>query len=315
MLRIYLFGKSRIQCKKQLLPAFEKQKVMELFVYLLLHRNQTHFRESLANLLWQQASAKQSKSYFRKTLWQLQTAINNIPITPSPPILSVNADWIEINTAPYIWLDIQLLESAFEHSKGIIGRNLSRQQARFLRRSVQFYQGDLMEGWFYDWCLFERERFQRIYLILLEKLLDYAIAHNDRDSGLIYGSQILKYDLAHERTHRQLMRLYYQFGNRTMSIRQYETCAEALEREFDIEPSERTESLLKLIKTGHYQVSQSEYAYGAFNANANGPLLGMIEDINNIQEQLSRLQEQLYEQLQVTSPDSVSERNRIRQKL
>ena len=40
------------------------------------------------------------------------------------------------------------------------------------------YRGDLLEGCYQDWCLFERERLQNAYLAMLDKLM--VRCHGDR---------------------------------------------------------------------------------------------------------------------------------------
>jgi hypothetical protein len=44
------------------------------------------------------------------------------------------------------------------HSSG----DLNEAQAQLLKDAVNLYCGDLLEGWYQDWCLFERERLQSI---------------------------------------------------------------------------------------------------------------------------------------------------------
>ena len=78
-LTISLFGKFSVQFGNRTIDDLEKCKVQELFSYLLLHRDRPHPRENLANLLWSDVSTAQSKSYLRKALWQLQTALNAQP--------------------------------------------------------------------------------------------------------------------------------------------------------------------------------------------------------------------------------------------
>ena len=44
------------------------------------------------------------------------------------------------------------------------------------------YRGDLLTGWYQDWCLIERERYQCMFVSLLDKLMasDVAAAANRR---------------------------------------------------------------------------------------------------------------------------------------
>jgi DNA-binding SARP family transcriptional activator len=112
---------------------------------------------------------------------------------------------------------------------------------------VQLYGGDLLEGWYQDWCLYERERLQNIWLAILEKLMAYSESHDAYEEGMVYGRCVLRFDRAHERTHRRMMRMQYLAGDRTAALRQYERCRTALDEELGVEPAKRTEMLYQQI--------------------------------------------------------------------
>src|SRR5262249_55549726 len=118
-----------------------------------------------------------------------------------------------------------------------------------IQSAAALYQGDLLEGWYQDWCLFERERFQIMYLMLLDQLVQYCDIHGQYSTGLFYGTEILRHEHACERAHRQLMRLYFLSGDRTQAVHQYQRCAAALQKELDIEPSESTKQLYEQIRS------------------------------------------------------------------
>jgi len=94
----------------------------------------------------------------------------------------------------------------------------------------------------------ERERLQAMYLAMLHKLMSYCETRADYVSGLQYGARALRYDRAHERTHRHLMRMLYLQGDRTAALRQYERCVSALKEELDVSPTERTRALYQRIR-------------------------------------------------------------------
>src|SRR5438128_1039451 len=56
------------------------------------------------------------------------------------------------------------------------------------------YRGDLLEGWYSDWCLYERERLQHMYLAMLDKLMEYSESHQEYETGQTYGMRALRYD-------------------------------------------------------------------------------------------------------------------------
>jgi two-component SAPR family response regulator len=148
-----------------------------------------------------------------------------------------------------VWLDVAVFEEAFHATQGIPGKELDQPRAEMLKDAVRLYKGDLLDGWYQDWCLFERERLQNMYLSTLDKLMDYCTQHHEYEAGHGYGSTILRYDRASERTYRRLMHLQYRAGDRTGALRQYERCVAALDEELGVKPERRTQSLYEQIRS------------------------------------------------------------------
>lgn len=247
-LNIRLFGKLQIQRGDQVLDESITQKARELLAYLLLYDRRMRSREILAALLWDKSATNQSLKYLRQTLWQLQAALESTNRDKAGHLLLVEADWIGLNPQADLWLDVAMFEQAFTRAQGVRGQLLDAQNARTLQDAAQLYRGDLLEGWYQDWCLYERERLQSLYLAMLDKLMGYCEARQEYETGVIYGTQALQYDRARERTHRRLMRLHYWAGNRTAALRQYERCAAALKEELDVAPAKRTMALHEQIQ-------------------------------------------------------------------
>ena len=152
-LHVRLFGKFCVQCHEQPLEGFDARKVQELFCYLLLYRDHPHPRETLANLLWNDCSTTQSKTYLRKVLWQLQAALSPLRKCNSSQLLMVESDWVQLNSETDLWLDVAMFEEAFTHVRGMPGTELDLHCVQALQNAVDLYCGDLLEGWYQDWCL------------------------------------------------------------------------------------------------------------------------------------------------------------------
>jgi DNA-binding SARP family transcriptional activator len=251
VLRIRLFGRFEVRHKGQLIPGLHPRKTQELFAYLLLHKDRPHSREILANLMWSGSTAQHARKYLRHTLWQLQSALNSADATAGGgEVLSADHDWLHIDPQVDLWLDTAKFERAYLLVQGLSGREFDSQQSETVQRALELYRGDLLEGWYEDWCLFERERLQRLYLALLGKQMIYCEAHGEYELGLDCGSRALQCDVAYERIHRRMMRLHYLAGDRTGALRQYQQCVSFLREELDVEPSARTVSLCERIRSG-----------------------------------------------------------------
>jgi DNA-binding SARP family transcriptional activator len=199
--------------------------------------------------LWADSSASQSKKYLRKTLWQLQATLNAHLDPDSGRVLLVEPDWIQLNPKADLWIDAAAFEQAFTRFQGIPGKELDSESAQALQSTVNLYRGELLENWYQDWCLCERERLRNIYRAVLDKLIDHCEAHQHYEAGLVFAACILRYDRARERTHRQLMRLHYLAGDRTTALRQYECCVVILQEELEVTPTRRTVALYEQIRS------------------------------------------------------------------
>lgn len=247
ILRFQLFGKFSVQRDTQLVKGLEANREQELLSYLLVRRDRPHPRETLAGVLWGDTSTERSKKYLRQALWHVQAVLGSGEVM-SPHLLVVEHDWVQLNLESELWLDVEVFERAFDTTQGVPGSQLAISSATLLNEAVELYKGDLLDGCYQDWCLFERERLQNMYLCMLDKLMSYSYEHAKYEAGQGYGLKILRYDRASERTYRQLMHLQYMAGDRTGALRQYERCVSALDEELGVEPDGRTKALYENIR-------------------------------------------------------------------
>jgi DNA-binding SARP family transcriptional activator len=292
---VFVFGQFQAFSGPEPLAILQSRKAQELLAYLLLYRQQVHGREALAALLWPDQAADQARRYLRKTLWQLQSGLE-----PSGAA-AVGADLESVWLDPTgLWSDVTCFEQAFALARNIAGEALDTEMAHALEEAVRLYRGELLEAWYSEWCLAERQRLQHLYLILVDKLMRYCACHGRLDSGLQFGYQILRYDSAREHTHRELMRLLYLAGDRTGAMRQYQQCERVLAQELGVEPAESTRALYR-------QICDDRLALGgplAFLSSArpadpaaSGPTALLEQDLNSLQATLNQLRSHLQQLL------------------
>ena len=254
-----MFGKFTAQHDAGLLKGLEASKDQELLSYLLIHRDRPHSREALATLLWGDTSTEKSKKYLRQALWHLHAALNSDNELHTD-VLQVDHDWLGLNPCSNLWTDVADFERAFVAAEGVAGRQLDADKARALKDAVLLYSDDLLPGYYQDWILFERERLQNMYLLMLDKLIVHLQFNGEYEVAQGYGATILRYDPARERTHRQLMHLYSLAGDRTSALRQFERCVLALKQELGVKPERKTVELYERIKSdqmGHNESPDS----------------------------------------------------------
>lgn len=290
-LRFHLFGKFVVSRDAEVIKGLDSLKEQELLGFLLTHRRKHHSREALATLLWPEAPPEKAKKYLRQALWHLQGLL----CPADSEVFQVEQNWIVLNPESEIWSDVAAFEDAFAMVQGVPGQQLNEETAETLKDVANLYRGDLLDAWYHDWCLFERERLQNMYLAMLDKLIAYCGVHGDYDCGVNYGYALLSYDRARERTHRELMRLKYLAGDRTGALRQYQRCTAALAEELGVEPDKRTRELYEQIRTDSFPRNGNS---GEFIVPTRGSLSEILARLINLQRFLGSAQKHIQRDIQ-----------------
>jgi DNA-binding SARP family transcriptional activator len=249
-LTIRLFGRFDVCRGDQPSDVLNARRAREVFSYLVLHRNQPQRRETLADILWEDAPPEQSRKYLRQALWQIQTALRPHSDGNGAQLLGVDPEWIQLNSCDQLNVDVSRFKEAISSCHGISGPKLSDVDRQCLEEAVDLYRGDLLEGWCQDWCLFERERLQSDFLDALEKLVCSCEARCDSERGLAHAKRMLAVDPAREQVHRHIMRLHLLAGNRTEALREFQRCERVLMEELGVKPSQQTRALYESIRAG-----------------------------------------------------------------
>ena len=252
-LRVYLFGRFRV-LRDAPVKGLEAVRAQELLSYLMLNNRRAHSRHGLAEQLWSDVPSAQAHKHLRQALWHVLSALHRDNEPTAERLVTIESDAIGINPRASVWIDVCAFEDALRAAPTSVEGYALR------RAAVELYQGELLEGWYQDWCLFERERLQGIYLSALDTLIDNCETSHDWDAGLEYGFRVLRSDPARERTHRRLMRLHYLAGDRAAALRQYQRCAEALDSELGVPPSRPTLRLLEQISVEHLDADPASVA-------------------------------------------------------
>jgi DNA-binding SARP family transcriptional activator len=296
VLRIELFGRLQISgVGLQNQDVLSHTKALELLAYLLLHPAQAHARESLITLLWGDGSPSLSRKYLRKAIWQLQTALRT-DAEEGTGLLKVEDEWLSINHTFGYWLDVAVFERSYALVREHPAEACSPELVSALREAVALYKGNLLEGWYQDWCLFERQRLQNQYFLMLDKLMAACESLGQYERGIAYGMELLRHDLANERAYRRLMRLHYLFGDRTASLHLYRRCAAVLKSELGVNPAQETLAL-------YHQICQDRLDRSQPAAATETPQEMLAERIRLLQQNLDQLLSQVQQSLQSSSEE------------
>lgn len=247
VLRISLFGGFHITRSSWQSPLKVPRIGQALLAYLLLQRQRSHSRELLASLFWGDYCQDRARCCLNTTLWRLRRDLEPAGIARGTYIMTNTAGEVGFNPESDYWLDVE----AFEDRAGqVLARSTQAMTAadvQLLREALQLYTGELLEGFYDDWAIRERERLRRLYLNSLAQLLHYYEQHGAYEEGLACGQQILDADPLREEIHREMMCLYCLSGQRPLAVQQYERCCQVLATELGISPMAETQAVYTRI--------------------------------------------------------------------
>jgi DNA-binding SARP family transcriptional activator len=207
------------------------RKGRALLAYLATHLNESHSRDRLAMLLWEDAEEDLARTSLRQALAALRKAL------PSP-ILRADTDSIALDGA--VATDLAELRQA-----------LASSTMADVRRIVDCYRGDLLEGLdarsaaFEDWLSQERLALRQQVTQALQKLTALCVANEDTDGALLACTRLVALEPLNEAAHRTLMELHARRNAYAEALRQYRICRDALRRELDVAPEPATEALYR----------------------------------------------------------------------
>lgn len=232
-LRVYMFGRFEVYAGPRPVGTAKPPATGGLCVPVAPPR--PALAAGLADAIWGEGEPEQLREALRRSLWKLQNGVG----LQAGVLLAMDAEFVEVGPREQLWLDLAEFEAARRAAMGRTGVALDDATAERLRAAAPLYRGDLLEGWYVDWCLAERERLRDLLFEILNKLCAWCAAHGRYAEGLAYGHAALQHDSAHERSHRHIMWLHHLAGDRCAAIRQYHRCVQVL-RDQGGAPSART---------------------------------------------------------------------------
>ena len=247
ILEISLFGSVNIFLNPGASEIRLTRIIQSMFAYLLIRRNRTHPREVLANLFWGESSSEHARGCLNTALWRLRLALEPEGTPPGTFLLINQVGEVGFNPLSDYWLDV----AEFEHQMNSLlsqpVESISPDLIQAAERSLDLYRGDLLDGYYDDWALRERERLRFLYLNGLSCLMRHYNHQRMYEKGLVCGQRILAMDPLREEIHREMIRMYLASGQRSLAIHQFDYCSQVLAEELNIAPMEETQALFERV--------------------------------------------------------------------
>ena len=244
-LTIRLLGTPTVIRDSEPVEGFISAKSRALLFYLAMKPG-IHSRQTLAALLWPEATETASAKNLRNVLSDLRKLVGaHLDITRRTVAFRRDSAYL---------LDVEQFSALYERFR----RN--KEDIGVLEKAVHLYSGDFLEGFYvpyseiYEaWLISEREQLRQAQLESLRILATWYSELADYDKGLDYVSQLLTLDNFSEAGWQLKMAILAQKGQRNEALAQYAELYRLLDEELGVAPTAETTRLFEQIKLGSYE--------------------------------------------------------------
>jgi DNA-binding SARP family transcriptional activator len=212
-----------------------------LLGFLAVHANAPQPRQRLAGMFWPDSTEPQARTNLRRELHHLRLLLDgDLSLVVEPTTLM----WRE---SPTCRIDVCVFRRERELALQALGSDDDHGMLDHGAAAVGVYHGDLLPGMFDDWVLAERETLRRQCIELCDHLVLGWQGVGDLRKAIDYGRLRVRLDPLEEVGYRTLMELQADTGDRAGAISTFHKCAEILDRELQVKPSQTTQTLVERL--------------------------------------------------------------------
>jgi len=218
------------------------RKAASLVKLLALSPDHRMHREQVMNLLWPDLDTKAATNNFHYALHVARNALE--PSSASSRYLRLGEGQLLLCPDGSIWVDVEAFEEAAKAARR------AHDPAAY-RAAIELYAGDLLPRDRYEsWTEERRAELRTLQLALIVEMARLYEERGEREAAIEALGRVVAIESMHEEARAELMRLDAASGRRGEALRQYEKLKEALNEEFDEEPSATSRRLYEQIKAG-----------------------------------------------------------------
>lgn len=208
--------------------AFPTAKSRLLLAYLAAAPGRLHPRSRLCGLFWEDRGEEQARGSLRNALSHIRAAAGEAIVIGNREAIGVQAGRIETDLAR-----LERLAGGAEPPA----------------TDVAPLAGDFLDGLdadgsaLQDWIAFERSRCRTLAQKVLTAAAGHAAGRGEQEAALALARRLLDLNPYREASHRLLMRLHADAGDRPLALAQFRACRDLLHAELGVAPSPQTEAL------------------------------------------------------------------------
>lgn len=237
-LRIKLFGALEVLGPTGDRISVPGSKQQALLACLALSLEYPPSRDRLIGLLWGDRFPDQARQSLRQGISKLRQ------------LLIVDGQHALTSDNDRIGLDLDLVSIDLVDFQALIRKDdpASDTEAAAMFKDTFLDGLFVREAAFEEWLSAERSRIHELSFPVFQRLSAHQLKSGEQAKSLETARRLLSLDPLRESSHRLLMRILAQSGQRAAAIQQYQACAEILMRDLEVEPDPETTRVIEEIK-------------------------------------------------------------------
>jgi DNA-binding SARP family transcriptional activator len=212
-----------------------------LLGFLAIHAEAPQPRQRLAAMFWPDSTEQQARTNLRRELHYLRVLLGDDPSLVVDQATLMWREW------PTCRVDVCVFHRERQLARQALVAGDDHLMLKHAAAAVAEYHGDLLPGMFDDWVLNERETLRNECVALCDHLVAGWRGVGDTRKAVEYGRIRVRLEPLEEVGYRSLMELQADAGDRAGAISTFHKCAEMLDRELQVKPSQATETLVERL--------------------------------------------------------------------
>ena len=222
---------------------FRTHKTGALLAYLAFHSDRAHPREELIALLWPESDLDAGRPSLSVALSSLRHQLEP-PGVPAGAVLIASRTTVQINPE-FCETDVSQFNTAIQRAAAC-----KPEEELQIGIALEAYRGELLPGYYEDWCLAERERLADKYLHALRLRVKHLAKSRNLPAAIDCARLAVQANPLCEASHRDLMRLYNVVGRPSAALHHFQLVEERFRAEVGSVPAAATRRLAREIAAG-----------------------------------------------------------------
>jgi DNA-binding SARP family transcriptional activator len=195
----------------------------------------------LAATFWPDSTEPQARTNLRRELHHLRVLLGDDPSLVVEPATLMWREW------PTCRVDVCVFQRERQLALQALATGEQYAMLEHASAAIEEYRGDLLPGMYDDWVLAEREQLSRQCVELCDQVIAGWRDVGDLETAVEYGRIRVRLAPLEEVGYRTLMELQADAGDRAGAISTFHKCAEMLDHELQVKPSQATETLVERL--------------------------------------------------------------------